>query len=116
MDLNHLHLHVRDIPRARRFYDTYFGFTREAVREAGFLIVRNTKGFDLAFMEDPEPTAMPAWFHFGSRLPSRSAVRELHGRMAADGVPITRPVEDHDGWISFRCADPDGYPIEIYFE
>ncbi len=116
MDLNHLHLHVRDIPRARRFFERYFGFGKETIREEGFLIVRNPDGFDLALMEDAEPTPLPRWFHFGFRLPSREAVREMHDRMAAEGVSITRPVEDHGSWASFRCADPDGHAIEIYYE
>lgn len=116
MDLNHLHLHVRDIPRARRFYERYFGFARDTVREEGFLIVRNMDGFDLAFMEDKDPAPLAPWFHFGFRLPSREAVRALHDRMAAEGIAIARPVEDHGSWMSFRCADPDGYAIEVYFE
>jgi len=116
MDLNHLHLHVRDILRARRFYGTYFGFENEGVKEEGFLIVRNADGFDLAFMEDPNPDPFPKWFHFGFRLPSREAVLGLHDRLKADGVEITRPVEDHGSWMSFRCADPDGHSIEVYYE
>ncbi|MBI4416590.1 MAG: VOC family protein [Euryarchaeota archaeon] len=116
MDLNHLHLHVRDIPRARRFYETYFGFRRDTVKEDEFLIVRNPAGFDLAFMEDPEPSPMPRWFHFGFRLPTRKAVEELHDRMAAEGVAILRPVRDHGAWMSFVCTDPDGYAIEVYYE
>ena len=116
IDLNHLHLHVRDIPRARRFYETCFGFRQETVREGGFLIVRNEDGFDLALMEDARPTPLPTWFHFGFRLPSREAVRAMQDRMTVEGVAITRPVEDHGTWMSFRCADPDGYPIEVYYE
>lgn len=116
MDLNHLHLHVRDIPRARAFYEKFFGFSRESVREEDFLILRNPEGFDLAFMRDPKPTPVPKWFHFGFRLPSPSAVLAMHDRMAAEDVVITQPPKDHGTWMSFRCADPDGYPIEVYFE
>ncbi|HKZ23033.1 MAG TPA: VOC family protein [Thermoplasmata archaeon] len=114
MDLNHLHLHVRDIPRDKMFYETYFGFVKEGVKEEGFLIIRNADGFDLAFMEDSNPDPMPPWFHFGFRLPNREAVRAMHDRMSADGVSIPRPLEDHGSWMSFRCADPDGYVIEVY--
>lgn len=116
MDLNHLHLHVRDIPRARTFYETYFGPWKAAVREEGFLIVRNEEGFDLAFLEDEEAAPLPPWFHFGFRLPSPEAVRALHDRMSADGRTIDRGVEDHGTWMSFRCRDPDGHPIEVYFQ
>ncbi len=107
MDLSHPNLHVRDIPRARHFYERYFGFANETVREEGLLIVRNANGFDLALMEDSEPSPMRKWFHIGVRLPSRAAVRELHDRMAAETVSIPRPAEDYVSWMSFRCADPD---------
>ncbi len=40
----------------------------------------------------------------------------VHDRMAAEGVSIPRPAEDHGSWMSFWCADPDGYAIEIYSE
>jgi len=116
MDLNHLHLHVHDLPAAQKFYGRYFGFATSTVREEAFLIVRNADGFDLAFMEEPKSVDLPTWFHFGFRLPSREAVRAMHDRMAADGVSISRPIEDHGGWTSFRCADPDGHAIEIYYE
>ena len=35
-------------------------------------------GFDLALMDDAEPSPMPPWFHFGYRLQSPDAVLELH--------------------------------------
>lgn len=116
MDLNHLHLHVRDISRVRQFYETYFGFRREILKEDDFLIVRNSSGFDLAFMQDPNPATMPRWFHFGFRFSSRRAVQGLHDRMAGEGVNVLRPVKDHGSWMSFKCADPDGYAVEVYYE
>ena len=116
MDLNHLHLHVRSIPGARAFYETWFGFGTEGVREEGFLIVRNPDGFDLALNEDPEPPQMPHWFHFGFRLPSREAVRTLHDRMVAAGVSIKTPLKDYGTWMKFACRDPDGYAVEVYYE
>jgi len=36
--------------------------------------------------------------------------------MTVRSVAITKPLEDHGSWMSFRCADPDRYPIEVYFE
>jgi len=107
---------VRDIERSRRFYETWFGFAKETVKEDGFLIVQNSHGFDLAFNEDADPLPVPPWFHMGFRLLSRDAVRELCARMTAGGVAVTRPLEDHGSWMSFRCTDADGYPIEVYFE
>jgi catechol 2,3-dioxygenase-like lactoylglutathione lyase family enzyme len=73
-------------------------------------------GFDLALMEDATPIAMPPWFHFGFRLDSAHEVTELHHRMARSGVRIAKPLYEDATLVSFRCADPDGYAIEIYWE
>jgi len=59
---------------------------------------------------------MPAWFHFGYRLNSARDVVDLHGRMSASDVVVLKPLYEDDELVSFRCADPDGYAIEIYWE
>ena len=46
LDLNHLQLHVRNLDRARRFYESYFQF-RELMSFGDMLFLRNAKGFDL---------------------------------------------------------------------
>lgn len=80
------------------------------------MFLRNAEGFDLALMPDPVQPRFPAWFHFGFRLDSASAVRELHDRMTAARVPVIRPLHEDGSLISFRCADPDGYAVEVYWE
>ena len=116
VDLNHLHLHVRDISRAPPVLRDGFRFWK-GEGSGGRLPHRpEPEAFDLAFMNDPNPLPVPVWFHFGFRLPSRKAVRALHDAMARDKASITRPLEDHGTWMSFRCTDPDGYKVEIYFE
>jgi hypothetical protein len=67
-------------------------------------------------MEDATPTPMPAWFHFGFRLGSAGAVTGLHHQMARSGVRIAKALYEDQTLVSFRCADPDGYAIEIYWE
>ena len=73
-------------------------------------------GMELALMDDAEPSPMPPWFHFGYRLQSPDAVLELHRRMSESGVILRKPLYRDDSLVSFRCADPDGYAIEIYWE
>ena len=114
MDLNHLHLHVRNVDRSKRFYESYFGFT-EHVRHGNILFLRNTSGFDLALVPDRTPLSFPEWFHFGFRLGSARAVRTLHGRMSSEGVQV-QDIEEYPGYMTFRCTDPDGYGIEVYRE
>jgi catechol 2,3-dioxygenase-like lactoylglutathione lyase family enzyme len=114
MDLNHLHLHVRNVDRAQRFYESYFGF-RKGVRRGDILFLRNTSGFDLALVPDRTPPSFPEWFHFGFRLGSARAVRKLHGRMSSEGVQV-HDIEEYPGYLTFRCTDPEGYRIEVYWE
>jgi len=113
MDLNHLHLHVRNVDRSKRFYESYFRF-RERVRHGNILFLRNTSGFDLALVPDPMPVSFPEWFHFGFRLGSENAVRKLHGRMTSGGVEVEE-IEEYDGYVTFDCEDADGYAIEVYW-
>jgi catechol 2,3-dioxygenase-like lactoylglutathione lyase family enzyme len=115
VDLNHLHLHVRDLGRSRRFYETWLGFREHAWYE-DLLFLRNAHGFDLALMPDPAPAPLPDWFHFGFRLESAAAVRELHERMRAAGVPFRRALHEEPELVSFRCEDPDGCAVEVYWE
>lgn len=113
MALNHLHLHVADIDRSRAFYETFFGF-REDVWHGPILFLADETGFQLALAPGVvEP--MPAWWHFGFRLPEAQAVRDLGGRLAGAGHEVVETGDDSDfGWC--RVLDPDGYRIEVYWE
>lgn len=113
MDLNHLHLHVRNLDHAKHFYESYFGF-REHTRHADILFLRNASGFELALRPERKPSSFPEWFHFGFRLASERAVRKLRGRLSAEGVRV-QEIEGYDNYVTFRCKDPDGYSIEIYW-
>lgn len=115
MDINHLHLHVKDVERSKRFYESWIGL-RENVRHGEILFLRSDEGFDLALAPDPAPQAMPTWFHFGFRLPEKRAVLDLYDRMRASNVAIQKELYEDDELASFRCLDPDGYAIEIYWE
>ncbi|MBI3099668.1 MAG: VOC family protein [Planctomycetes bacterium] len=115
MDLNHLHLHVRDVERARQFYETWFGF-RERVRHGKILFLRNGDGFDLALAPESEPSPFPEWYHFGFRLPTPDDVRAVYKRMSTDGVTLRAQLTEEPDFVTFRCMDPDGYGIEVYWE
>lgn len=113
--INHLHLHVRDVEASRAFYAAHFGL-REHARHGAILFMRDAGGLDLALAPDPAPAPMPAWFHFGFRQVDAAAVACLHDRLASAGVPIPAPLAGDEAWTSFRCEDPDGYRIEVYWE
>jgi len=115
MDLNHLHLHVRDVERAKRFYEAWLGL-RERVRHGDILFLRNDDGFDLALGPAEVVEVFPRWFHFGFRLESPEAVRALHARMQRENEGRAGSLFDEPYRVSFHCQDPDGYAIEIYWE
>jgi catechol 2,3-dioxygenase-like lactoylglutathione lyase family enzyme len=113
MDITHLHLHVRDRARSEAFYGRWFGLERRfGSDELAFLM--GERQFLLALMHDPDAAPLPPWFHFGVMLESPAAVRDMLVRMQAAGVPIVAPYYEGPTVVSFRCADPDGYQIELY--
>ncbi len=115
MQLNHLNLQVRDIMRARQFYERYFGFAEgEASWHGDVLFLRNAHGFDLGLAPRGDRPAAEE-FHFGFRLPDPAAVRELRRRLLADGVPVFEEW-DEPNYVGFKCSDPDGHAVEVYWE
>ncbi len=113
--LNHLHLHVSSVARARAFYMNYFGL-RDHVWHDDILFMRDTSaGLDLALAPAESLDAFPAWFHFGFRLEHADDVRALHERLLNDGIE-TSPLTQLPDFVVFRCHDPDGYQIEVYWE
>jgi len=113
---NHVHLHVRDLEASRAFYRGWFKLSDGPDFGEGLLFLRSADGFDLALSLDPEPESLPEWFHWGFKAEDRSKVREAYQRMVAQGVSITRELLEDDEIVSFRCADPDGHNIEIYWQ
>ena len=115
MNLKHLHIHVRDRPAAEAFYAAWLGM-RVARRGESLTFMTDDDDFDLALMDDSAPGPMPVWFHFGYRLETAQAVVDLHQRMSMAGVAIRKALYEDESLVSFRCADPDGYNIELYWE
>jgi len=115
MNLNHLHLKVRSVDAARAYYSRFFGLT-DHVRHGDILFMRDGAGMDLALALAETAEPLPSWFHFGFRLEDREAVGALQATMAAAGAAITQPLVDEGDFVFFRCADPDGHSIEVYWE
>jgi catechol 2,3-dioxygenase-like lactoylglutathione lyase family enzyme len=115
--LLHLGLLVRDQGSSLRFYQAYFGFDAASARRYpdGTIIVRDQEGFDLALHPGDPPDRLPAFLHFGFRLEGAEAVRQLLARMETDGVEILERW-DQPGYVAFKCLDPDGWRVEVYWE
>lgn len=115
MDLTHLHLHVRDRERSVAFYQRWFGL--ELLRSGDEIsFMKGDRDFLLALADDREPATLPPWFHFGIRQDSAERLRALLTDMQANAVPIVKALYHDEDFASFRCADPDGYAIEVYWE
>jgi catechol 2,3-dioxygenase-like lactoylglutathione lyase family enzyme len=117
VDLNHLNLRVRDPGACRDFYESHFGF-RIAFEAEGGYFVRNGDGFLLALMPAPGHQALPDGFHIGFRLDAPDSVKALHETLLAAGVRASR-IEDYrpsESYVTFRCWDPDGTEIEVFWE
>jgi len=119
MHLRHLGLLVADQERSTRFYASYFGFdpATATTYPDGTVIIRDADGFDLALHTGDvlRGGGLPEFLHFGFRCADPAQVRALHERIRADGVPVVE-FDDEPDLLSFKCLDPDGYPVETYWE
>jgi catechol 2,3-dioxygenase-like lactoylglutathione lyase family enzyme len=117
MDLNHLNLRVRDAAACRDFYQEHFGFRPGFEADGGFF-VRNDDGFVLALIPVDPHQPLPDGFHIGFGLESADAVIACNTRLHAAAVR-TGTIEDHrpdEEYVTFRCWDPDGTEIEVFWE
>lgn len=116
MDLNHLHINSPNVDLSVGFYQRYFGFNEIKARRGGSYFLFNNKGFMMAICPMERAYEMPEWFHYGFRLNSLEEVEQLYARMQADGCTICAPLEKYDDFVFFRCREPAGYEIEVYWE
>jgi catechol 2,3-dioxygenase-like lactoylglutathione lyase family enzyme len=117
VDLNHLNLRVRDAAVCRDFYQQHFGF-RPAFEADGGYFIRNDEGFLLALIPAPHHQPLPNGFHVGFGIDSPERVGELHHELFEASVRVG-PLEDHrpaEAYVTFRCWDPDGTEVEIFWE
>jgi catechol 2,3-dioxygenase-like lactoylglutathione lyase family enzyme len=118
--MRHIALKVRDIARAKAFYQDVLGM--KVVWEPDDKNVYLSSGCDnLALHEAAEISPMSArqgqLDHLGFIVDSIERVRELEQEFLGQSVPIVQPFKIHrDGSASFYCADPDGIIIQMLYE
>ncbi len=118
--MRHIALKVRDLARAKSFYQEVLGMT--VVWEPDDKNVYLSSGCDnLAIHEVSASLAKSAeerqLDHLGFIVESIDRVRELEQEFLRQGVLIVHPFKIHrDGSASFYCADPDGIVIQMLYE
>jgi catechol 2,3-dioxygenase-like lactoylglutathione lyase family enzyme len=118
--MRHIALKVRDMARARNFYQSLLGLN--VVWEPDPKNVYLSSGCDnIALHEIPEGfaggSAERQLDHFGFIVESIERVKQLEERFRSEGVKIIHPFKIHrDGSASFYCVDPDGILIQMLYE
>ena len=117
MDLNHLNLRVRDPLACRRFYERHFAF-RLAFEADGGYFERGADGFLLALVPAAPHQPLPPGFHIGFAVATPAEVIAMRAALVTADVPVSdlddaRPDE---AYVTFRCWDPDGTEIEVFWE
>lgn len=117
MTLDHLNLRVREADACRDFYVRHFGFAPTFEADGGYFL-RDGSGFLLALVPAAQHRPLPHGFHIGFGQATPEAVTELHQGLGAAGVTTTevedsRPEEDY---VTFRCWDPDGTEVEVFWD
>lgn len=117
MRLSHLGLPVWDSDRSQLFYATYFGFDPATAQtyHDGTVIIRNADGFDLALHATQDVGIPQPFLHFGFRVATGEDVRAALARVRAGGIKVIEHDDEADT-VSFKCVDPDGHRVEVYWE
>jgi catechol-2,3-dioxygenase len=116
MDINHCHIQVPDMKKARAFYENYFQFSEKLVCEEHEVFLVNREKFVLGLEQVPNPEALPSWFHFGIGVTSEGELSNLFNKMKENGEPILRELKDFGDTLNFYCTDPTGNKIEVYHD
>ncbi len=83
----------------------------------GFFL-RNDDGFLLALVPTDPHVALPEGFHIGFTGADPDEVIARHAELSAAGVRTGRldDFRPKESYVTFRCWDPDGTEIEIFWE
>lgn len=115
MKLNHLHIAVPDVSKARKFYEDFFAM--ELAFEHGHgVFLKDESGFLLAIdpLKDGEKLNLPAWYHHGFCVESAAKVKSVFEKMKSEGVEFAREYREFgDDAANFYCWSPGPLMLEV---
>jgi catechol 2,3-dioxygenase-like lactoylglutathione lyase family enzyme len=119
--INHVSIGVRDVARAKRFYDAALGalgYTCLSNDAASLGYGREAVALWVGKAERPVPADEKSYLHFCFDAPNRKAVDAFHAAALKaggedNGKPGLRTDYGPDYYAAF-VVDPDGYRIEAY--
>jgi catechol 2,3-dioxygenase-like lactoylglutathione lyase family enzyme len=113
--LTHINLLVADVQRAKRFYETVFGF-EEMFWDGPKLVFLRPPGTrdTITLQEDPQAAAITGNIdHFGFRLADTSNLDQAIQEVLGAGGRLVERGEHQPGRPYAYVADPDGHMIEF---
>lgn len=110
-------LAVKDLAASRAFYEKLGFDSFGGQAEHGYLIMKNGDhiiGLFQGMFDDNILTFNPGWDQNAQNTDSFTDVRDLHAKLAADGMTIEQVnLPQTGGPGSFVVVDPDGNPVLI---
>jgi catechol 2,3-dioxygenase-like lactoylglutathione lyase family enzyme len=118
---DHVSIGVRDLARARRFYDATLkplGYARLSTGDGALGYGAENSGLWVLAAERPVAAEEKSGLHFCFAAPTRAAVDAFHAAaLAAGGKDNGKPGLRTDYGPNYYAAfalDPDGYRLEAY--
>jgi catechol 2,3-dioxygenase-like lactoylglutathione lyase family enzyme len=119
--LDHVSIGVRDIAKAKRFYDSVLqplGYECLSQGEGSLGYGRGAVVFWVNVTERPVPSDPNSGLHFCFSAPTRKSVDSFHAAALKaggrdNGVPGIRTDYGSNYYAAF-VVDPDGYRVEAY--
>jgi catechol 2,3-dioxygenase-like lactoylglutathione lyase family enzyme len=119
--INHVSIGVRDVAKAKRFYDAAFkplGYACLSQSPGSLGYGRDAVAFWMSISDRPVPADTSSGLHFCFDAPTRKSVDAFHAAaLKAGGRDNGKPglrADYGENYYAAFVVDPDGYRIEAY--